>query len=156
MHYIALCQNMSTRMLERGRMGHKLEFCVLPEKQIYRGPPLIWLIVIYIYIYNSLWSSVFQTALSEIHCIMIVTPNAEHIRSVRPLRQALLLIVHFINHRMGSLALWCHFPPCFVYDHCTLFLFSGRFGGKNCSKIRKPWGNVFFFKFLNFLQSFDH
>ena len=77
------------------------------------------------YIYTkSLWSTDFQKALSGIHCMMIVTPNDEHLRSVRPLRQALSMIVHFTYQRTGSLALWCHIPPCFVYNHWLL-----TFGG---------------------------
>ena len=59
-------------------------------------------------------------ALSGIHCMMFVTPNAEHLRSVRPRRQALLMIVHFTYQRTRSLALRCHLPPCYVHDYWFL------------------------------------
>ena len=44
----SLSQNMSTRMLERGCIGHKLEFCERPEKKIDRAPPHIRLVVTFI------------------------------------------------------------------------------------------------------------
>ena len=48
MHPTSLCQNMSTRTPERGCIGHKLAFCVRPEKKIDRAPPYICLVVIFI------------------------------------------------------------------------------------------------------------
>ena len=69
---------------------------------------------------KSFGSTDFQKALSGIHCMMFVTPNAEHLRSVRPRRQALSMIVHFTYQRTGSLALWCHLPPCYVHDYWFL------------------------------------
>ena len=125
MHYIVLCQYMSTKMLERGRMEQKLEFYVWPEKKNWQGSAL-YMFSSYIYT-KSLWSTDFQKALSGIHCMMIVTPNDEHLRSVRPLRQALSMIVHFTYQRTGSLALWCHIPPCFVYNHWLLTFGGGCF-----------------------------
>ena len=44
----SLCRNMSTRTLERGCIGHKLAFCVRPEKKIDRALPYICLVVIFI------------------------------------------------------------------------------------------------------------
>ena len=69
---------------------------------------------------KSSGSTDFQKALSGIHCMMFVTPNAEHLRSVRPRRQALSMIVHFTYQRTGSLALRCHLPPCYVHDYWFL------------------------------------
>ena len=44
----SLSQNMSTRMLGRGFICHKLEFCVRPEKKLTGLQPHIRLVVIFI------------------------------------------------------------------------------------------------------------
>ena len=78
---------------------------------------------------KSFGSTDFQKALSGIHCMMFVTPNAEHLRSVRPRRQALSMIVHFTYQRTGSLALRCHLPPCYVHDYWFLIFVCVCVGG---------------------------
>ena len=83
---------------------------------------------------KSFGSTDFQKALSGIHCMMFVTPNAEHLRSVRPRRQALSMIVHFTYQRTGSLALRCHLPPCYVHDYWFLIFVCVSVGRGECEK----------------------
>ena len=116
--------------------GTKIGVLCVTWKKNWQGSAL-YMFSSYIYT-KSLWSTDFQKALSGIHCMMIVTPNDEHLRSVRPLRQALSMIVHFTYQRTGSLALWCHIPPCFVYNH-WLLTFGGGFWLSYMSKNPKSF-----------------
>ena len=118
--------------------GTKIGVLCVTWKKNWQGSAL-YMFSSYIYT-KSLWSTDFQKALSGIHCMMIVTPNDEHLRSVRPLRQALSMIVHFTYQRTGSLALWCHIPPCSVYNYWLL-----TFGGVLIvwGWVKKRWKKLF-------------